>query len=135
MKNIQQNRNEENKKPNVLPNNLKYDPQIYMKLTNEYTVAIFRKYKVTQSDYVTLKDGEWLSDTLIAYIFNIFNIFTFEVRAQKLEKSIQFEVLNTMRLFSLGRPHEKIPKIEKNVLIAALLAKNHFTLFIIVAVR
>lgn len=114
-------------KVDKLQNSLTYNPNVYMKRTkNEFVVAFFRKYKVNNSGYRTLLPNVWLSDGLIEFVFK-----TYEGKSENMGKSIQFDVSRTHLLIDQNTRNLKLPKIEKNILIAGLLRSQHYTLFII----
>lgn len=113
-------------KLNKFKNCLKDDPQVYMNLKHPFSVAYFGKYIVRRDDYITLSGTQWLSDALIEYIYK-----TFESQSEEMNKSIQFEVSRSSLLCYPNTRNLRLPKIEKKILIAAMLRGRHYTLFII----
>lgn len=73
-----------------------------------------------------MSDKQWLSDSLKKYIFR-----TFEAKSEEMNKSIQFEVSRSSLLCFPNTRKLRLPKIEKKVLVAALLNLGHYPLFII----
>lgn len=113
-------------KVNELKNCLKYDPSTYVNKKHLYTVAFLNKYKISNSDYDKIAGENELSDGLIEFVFKIY-----EKKSSEMGKSIQFEVSRTHLLCFPNKNNVRLPKIEKNIVIAGLLRGGHYTLFII----